>query len=72
MLKLKVDISMRKAGSTSKTSQTADKEDDSEMVMGTNQAYETVEMHYHSASRNQPQASGNATGEPVYENQQHL
>ena len=70
MLKLKADISMRKAGSTSKTSQTTAKED--EMVIGANQAYETVEMHYHSASRNQPHSSGNATGEPVYENQQHL
>ena len=58
---------MRKTASTSKPSQTA-KED--EMVMGTNQAYETVEMHYYS---NQPQASDqaqeNTTGEPVYENQ---
>ena len=47
------------------------------MVMGTNQAYETVEIGYRSASRNRPQASAqaqenNATGEPVYENQQHL
>ena len=75
MLKLKANniISVRKVGSTSETSQTA-KED--EMVMGTNQAYETVEIHYHSACRNRPQASEqaqeNATGEPVYENQQHL
>ena len=65
---------MRKAGSTSKTSQMAAKKD--EMVMGTNQAYETVEIHYHSASRNRPLASDqtqeNTTGEPVYENQQHL
>ena len=65
---------MRKAGSTSEPSRSAAKEE--EMAMGTNQAYETVEIHYHSASRNRPQKSeqapGNATGEPVYENQQHL
>ena len=64
----------RRAGSTSETSQTAAKEE--EMVIGTNQAYETVEMRYHSASRNRPQASDmiqdNTTGEPVYENRQHL
>ena len=39
--------------------------------MGTNQAYEAVEMHYLSASRRRPQAPApgpqeNIIGEPVY------
>ena len=45
MLKVKADISMKKAGSTSETSQ---KEE--EVVMDTNQAYEMAEMHIISIS----------------------
>ena len=65
---------MRRAGSSEPTSPTVKEE---EVVMGTNQAYETVEMCYLSASRRQPQANAqgpqeNITGEPIYENQQHL
>ena len=72
VLKLKADMNMRNAGSTSETSHTVKEE---EVVMGTNQAYETVELRYQSASRNQqptlnPQE--NISPEPVYENQQYL
>ena len=46
---------MRNAGSTSEASQTVKEED---VVMDTNQAYETVEMHYRyqsaATSRSQP------------------
>ena len=61
-------MSMRKAGSTSETSQ---KEED--VVMDTNQAYETVEMRYRyqSASRSRPPVGlqeQSTTEEPVYEN----
>ena len=61
-------MSMRKAGSTSETSQ---KEEN--VVMDTNQAYETVEMHYRyqSASRSRPPVGlqeQSTTEEPVYEN----
>ena len=69
VLKLKADISMRKAGSISETSPTVKEE---EVVMGTNQAYETVEMHHQSSSRNRPPTphlQENTTPEPVYENQ---
>ena len=72
VLKLKADISMRKAGSTSETSPTIKEE---EVVMDTNQAYETVEMRYQSSSRTRPPASHlqeNTTPEPVYKNQQRL
>ena len=72
VLKLKADISMRKAGSTSETSPTVKEE---EVVMGTNQSYETVEMRYQPSSRTRPPASHlqeNTIPEPVYENQQHL
>ena len=66
-------MNIRSGGPTS-TSPTSKEE---EVVMGTNQAYETVEMRYLSASRRQPQANApgpqeNITGEPVYESQQHL
>ena len=50
---------MRRSGSSS-TSETGKGE---EVVMGTNQAYETVELHYQ--SRRQPQGSNRE--EPVYE-----
>ena len=70
MLKVKADISMKKAGSTSETSQ---KEE--EVVMEKSQAYETAEMHYRyqSASRSQPsvdlqEQSNHGREEPVYEN----
>ena len=67
---MKADISMRKTGSTSETSQTINVED---VVMDTNQAYETVEMRYRyqsaAASRSQPPAVGlQEREEPVYEN----
>ena len=68
MLKLKADTSMRKAGSSSEASQRPKEE---EVVMGTNQAYETVGMRYQSASRSWPPAEPqeqNTTEEPVYEN----
>ena len=74
VLKLKADISMRKAGSTS-TSETSPTVKEEEVVMDTNQAYETVEMRYQSSSRSRPPASHlqvNTTPEPVYENQQRL
>ena len=60
-------MSMRKAGSTSETSQTVNIED---VVMDTNQAYETVEMRYRyqSASRGQPPVDLQEREEPVYEN----
>ena len=63
---------MRKAGSTSETSQTVNIED---VVMDANQAYETVEMHYRyqsaAASRSRPPVGlqeQSTTEEPVYEN----
>ena len=62
-------MSIRRAGSTSE----AVKEE--EVVMGTNQAYETVEMRYQSASRSeqpslhhQEQSTITDQEEPVYEN----
>jgi hypothetical protein len=64
-------MSMRKAGSTSETSQTVK---DEEVTMDTNQAYETVEMRYrYTASRSRPPVAiglqeQNTTEEPVYEN----
>ena len=70
MLKVKADISMKKAGSTSETSQ---KEE--EVVLDTNKAYETAKMHYRyqSASRSRPpvdlqEQSNRGREEPVYEN----
>ena len=66
---------MRRAGPTTESTSPTRKEE--EVVMGTNQAYETVEMRYLSASRRRPHANApdpqeNTTGEPVYENQEHL
>ena len=65
-------MSMRKAGSTSEASPTV-KEDD--VLMDTNQAYETVEMRYRyqsaAASRSQPPVGlqeQSTTEELVYEN----
>ena len=59
VLKLKTDVGMRRSGSSS-TSETGKGE---EVVMGTNQACETVELRYQ--SRRQPQGSNRE--EPVYE-----
>ena len=61
-------MGMRKAAS--EASQTVKVED---VVMDTNQAYETVEMHYRyqSASRSRPPVGlqeQSTTEEPVYEN----
>ena len=64
-------MSMRKAGSASEMSQTVNIED---VVMDTNQAYETVETRltyrYQSAaaSRSQPPVGLQEREEPVYEN----
>ena len=65
-------MSMRKAGSTSEVSPTV-KEDD--VLMDTNQAYETVEVRYRyqsaAASTSQPPVGlqeQSTTEEPVYEN----
>ncbi len=64
-------MSMRKAGTISKTSQTV-KEEFEEVIMDTNQAYETVEMRYRyqSASENQPPVGlqEQNTTDSVYEN----
>ena len=66
---MKADVSMRKTGSTSEMSQTVNIED---VVMDTNQAYETVEMRYRyqsaAASRSQPPVGLQEREEPVYEN----
>ena len=66
---MKADMSMRKAGSTSETSQTVNIED---VVMDTNQAYETVDIRYRyqsaAASRSQPPVGFQEQEEPVYEN----
>ena len=66
-------MNMRNGGSSSETSQAVKEE---EVVMGTNQAYEMVEIRYQSASRSQQPALGphreNTSPELVYENQQHL
>ena len=59
---------MRRAGSTSEAAK------EEEVVMGTNQAYETVKIRYQSASRSRQQLhlheQSTITGqeEPVYEN----
>lgn len=66
-------MSMRKAESTSETSQTFKEE---EVTIDTNEAYETVEMRYrYTASRSQPpvairlqEQNTTETEEPVYEN----
>ena len=63
-------MGMRKAGSTSEASQTIKVED---VVIDTNQAYETVEMRYRhqSASRSRPPAGLQEQSnreEPIYEN----
>ena len=79
VLKLKADMSMRRAG---KASQTVTVKEEDVVVMGTNQAYETVEMRYQSASRSRSPAAAAALvlqnrqeqpdivdpEEPVYEN----
>ena len=66
-------MNMRNGGSSSETSQAVKEE---EVVMGTNQAYEMVEIRYQSASSSQQPALGprreNTSPEPVYENQQYL
>ena len=50
-------MNMRKPGSTAETSQTCTVKNE-EVMISTNQAYETVEMHYQSASRSQQPALG--------------
>ena len=65
-------MSMRKAGSTSEASPTVKEED---VLMDTNQAYETVEMRYRyqSAATSRSRSpvglqERSTTEEPVYEN----
>ena len=63
-MKLKEDMKMKQAGSkgVTNTYSTAIKPGE-EVVMGTNQAYEQVEIHCQSASTRQPLEGS----EPVYE-----
>lgn len=67
LMKLKSDINMRRAGTSSHNANarsTATKEE--EVVMDTNTAYETVEIRYKTPSARQPVRPG-LREEPVYE-----